>query len=254
VKNKSLTHTAIKKRSKQSDATKTKKITSSNRTKTRTSRSDHTKTRTRITKSDEKQKSKDGNNTFKKILVASIAVVAFAHFKPDSFSRLTGFDPSVLTSEVKQSINKENETNDASSFIQLENIDPLMEVTLNGKKIGYGSEELGVEVGKKIKIQVSKKGYFSYTTTVQVDEPGELAYVDIPDLEVARLGQLSTSKNYDGAFMVVKIRGKQSRIKLPATGKRFPAGLYKAKIISEDRGIEKDVEFIIRENERSMLK
>lgn len=200
------------------------------------------------------------------ILVLAASLAGISYFQSDMVESMTGFnlrklihgeqtrhptsvDPTMspdtpVTVEVP--VEEKNE-------IILGGLDFNMEVYVDGTKANYSGKP--VKVAKKaVTLMIKKSGYLPYVTKVEFDSYGESKVVNVPRLERARIGLLTTSQNYTaGSKLVYESNGEVIEKSLPLREVAIPEGTYQAKIVNPILGTEKKVEFTIEENKKHFL-
>lgn len=143
---------------------------------------------------------------------------------------------------------------DDSGKLILGGVDISMEVYVNGVKTEYIGRPVKVPLNKQITVTIKKPGYVSYVTKLRLDRENNSSVVNVPDLERARLGLLTTSQNYAaGSKLVYEEAGELIERDLPFRDIQIPEGTYQAKVVNPILGTEKKVEFVIEENKKHFL-
>jgi serine/threonine-protein kinase len=210
-------------------------------------------TRTNI-KRVELQKKNKSQTPVGLLIVASIAAVTY--FKFDLVQEFIGLTPE-SNQQVQRSVSSTSDSqvksNLKSGKIVFKGLDPYMEITFNGSKLRNSGSEYSVSIGEPVLIRVEKKGYLPFTKQVQLSDSKSYLEIEIPEFEVARIGLLSTSMNYNGYKMQLFVNGQKIEKSLPVMNMRIPAGNYEAVLTNDLLGTEKKVEFIIEENKKFFL-
>lgn len=137
------------------------------------------------------------------------------------------------------------------------NYSPDMRVYLNNKLTKVKGIEVELEVGKQYTLEIKRKGYkkFVYPTTITLTEKNGLTSLTIPEMEIQKIGFLSTSLNFtSGSKIEFSIDGEKVVKELPLKNERIPAGTYNAKITNPLLGTERNVVFTIEQDKRNFLK
>lgn len=144
--------------------------------------------------------------------------------------------------------------NDSMGKIVLGGVDVSMEVFINGSKFDYVGSSLQVPLSKEVVVTVKKTGYQPFTSKVTLTKENNSSVINVPTLERARNGLLSTSLNYTaGSVLVYEESGVMVERNLPIKDLQVPEGTYHAKIVNPILGTEKKVEFQIEENKKHFL-
>jgi serine/threonine protein kinase len=198
--------------------------------------------------------------------VASLAAVAY--FQSDLVEDLTGINlKKILGKEEKsRSISSVESTKKKSDVLSnstptenggtliLGGIDISMEVHLNGVKVEYIGRPIKVNLDEEITVAVKKHGFRPFFTKVTLSKQNNSTVINVPSLERARLGLLTTSQNYTaGSKLVYEEAGVTIERDLPFKDLQFPEGTYQAKVVNPILGTEKRVEFTIEENKKHFL-
>lgn len=226
------------------------------------------KTISRIVKKESmsEREEKSASSTLLMMVIAS-SVAGFAYLQAETVEKMTGFNLKTMihgestnsrsiSSEPKAkkkaelpSLNSESEGN-----IVLGGVDISMEVLVNGVRTDYIGRPLKVELDQEITITVKKSGYIPYTTKLTLDKENNSTVVNVPSLERARLGLMTTSQNYTaGSKLVYEEAGEMVERALPFKDVHIPEGTYQAKVVNPILGTEKRVEFTIEENKKHFL-
>lgn len=209
------------------------------------------------------------------ILIAG-SLAAISYFNPQLTQRfgfnlhsmIHGTTPEsndrVISSIPKNKDGSEQEPADGSAPTQtaelktgkifLKGVDVSMEVFVDGIKYDYVGSPLIVEMNKDITVLVKKVGHVPYTNTMSLNKERTSAVFEVPDLERARNGLLTTSMNYTaGSKLIYTEAGQTVELDLPFRDLQIPEGKYRAKIVNPILGTEKKVEFLIEENRKHFL-
>lgn len=130
--------------------------------------------------------------------------------------------------------------------------DPFMDVYVNNQKINYTGKGIIFDRNQKLDIRIEKSGYAPFYTSLNLSKDSEI--IEIPSLKRAQTGLLTVSKNYSrDAKIIFEVMGKRIERNLPIKNYRLPAGRYEGTIIDPILGIERQVDFTIKENKRSFI-
>lgn len=202
------------------------------------------------------------------ILVLAGALAAIAYLQPELVEEHLGFNLKTMIhgeqSRVPSNVPEYSDSKDPGSTIEdqmdakseviLGGTDFSMEVYIDGSKIAYSSKPIKLDPGKDISITVKKSGFVPFVTTVKFDKGGESKVINIPQMQRARIGLLTTSQNYTaGSKLVYESNGEVVEKDLPLREVEIPQGTYQAKIVNPILGTEKKVEFTIEENRKHFL-
>jgi serine/threonine protein kinase len=138
--------------------------------------------------------------------------------------------------------------------IVLSGVDVTMEVYVNGSKANYVGSSLKVPLNEEVTVKVKKLGFLPYISTLTLTKENNSSVINVPQLERARTGLLTTSLNYTaGSKLVYEELGQTIERDLPFKDIQIPEGDYQAKIVNPILGTEKRVEFHIEENRKQFL-
>jgi serine/threonine protein kinase len=221
-------------------------------------------TRTNIKRSQlEQAASSESSKSLPILVVAGLAAVMY--FKADMIEQFTGIDLSFITGKKNQersisstsAVDKNtapvNKKILADGRLYLEGLDPYMEISINGQKVAYNGNEYFIPVEQKVEIKIEKKGYVAFAKQVYLSKDRPTVEIPVPELEVERIGLLSTSMNYNGYKIKLDINGETVEKTLPVRDLRIPAGEYNATLVNELLGSEKKINFTIEENKKFFL-
>lgn len=203
------------------------------------------------------------------ILIIAASFAAFAYLQADVVEGIIGInlqkmihgeevsrDISSVPGEHKRRNNPAPTTPVAeqSGKLVLSGVDFEMEVYVNGAKTNYVGSPLKVDLNSEITVVVKKPGYVPFINKVTLTKDQNSAVVNVPQLERARMGLLTTSLNYTaGSKLVYEEGGQTIERDLPLRDVQIPEGTYQAKIVNPILGTEKKVEFNIEENKKHFL-
>ena len=201
------------------------------------------------------------------IFVATLA--AFAYLQADLVEGMIGINLKKMIhgEEAQRSIssveatgrkNKANtpssEASDTQGKIILGGVDISMEVHVNGQKSEYVGRPIKVDLDQEVTLSIKKPGYLPFVTRLTLTKDKNSTVVNVPTLERARVGLLTTSQNYTaGSKLVYEEAGETIQRDLPFKDIAVPEGVYQAKVINPILGTEKRVEFTIEENKKHFL-
>ena len=138
--------------------------------------------------------------------------------------------------------------------VVLKGVDVSMEVFVNGAKVDYVGSPLRVGLDQEVVVVVKKAGFLPFTNKMTLTKESTSAVIEVPELERARTGLLTTSLNYTaGSKLIYEESGQTIERDLPFKDMQIPEGSYSAKIINPILGTEKRVEFQIEENKKHFL-
>jgi serine/threonine-protein kinase len=136
----------------------------------------------------------------------------------------------------------------------LSGVDISMEVYLNGQKTDYVGSPLPVPLDKEVTVLVKKVGHIPFIKKISLSKDSASVVISIPEMELARVGLLTTSMNYPaGSKLVYDELGEKFEKDLPLKDMPITQGTYQAKILNPILGTEKNVEFTIEENKKHFL-
>lgn len=202
-------------------------------------------------------------STFLAIVVAS--VVGISYFQADFVEELTGFnlqkmisgESSVSRTPAETAVVEEVpvERVEEQGRLSLGGIDLETEVYIDGVKRAYGlGAPIKVPLGREFTVTVKKPGFEPFMKTITLNAERSTIFVDVPELEKARTGLLSSSLNYpSGSVLVYEVAGEKVERTMPFKGVRVPAGSYEATVVNPVLGTEKKVKFIVEENKIQLL-
>lgn len=202
------------------------------------------------------------------ILVLAASLAGICYLQADLVEGLTGFNlkklihgegrtPTSIQSDTDDTgtdtANNKKEPDETSEII-LGGLDINMELYLDGSKINYTGKPIQIQTGKDVTFMVKKSGYLPFVSTINFDKGGLSRVLNIPPMERARIGLLTTSQNYTaGSKLVYESNGEMVEKSLPLRDIQIPEGTYQAKIVNPILGTEKKVEFTIEENKKHFL-
>src|SRR5690606_7191137 len=100
-----------------------------------------------------------------------------------------------------------------------------MEVYVNGKKTEYMGRPIQVALDNEITVAVKKPGYIPYVTRLTLSKEKNSSVVNVPELERAKMGLLTTSLNYTaGSKLVYEEAGEKVERDLPFRDIQIPEG------------------------------
>lgn len=201
------------------------------------------------------------------IMLFAASFAAVAYFQGDMMEDLFGFNlyKIVHGEAASRTISSEPRMNGSKNAelpvpqvdngkIILGGVDISMEVYVNGAKVDYVGKPLKAELNQEITVTVKKPGHVPYIAKVNLTKQFNSTVLNVPELERARMGLLSTSQNYTaGSKLVYEEAGEMVERQLPFKDVQIPEGTYQAKVVNPILGTEKRVEFSIEENKKQFL-
>ncbi|WP_408097469.1 serine/threonine protein kinase [Peredibacter sp. HCB2-198] len=202
-------------------------------------------------------------------MVLTATLAAFAYFQADTVEGILGFnlkhmihgkDSGRKISSVP-SLKKHHKSDQAdpsaeqgTGNIVLGGVDISMEVQINGTKTDYMGKPLKVDLNQEVTVTVKKAGYLPFVTKVTLTKDNNSQVINVPELERARVGLLTTSMNYTaGSKLIYEEQGVEVERDLPFKDVQIPEGTYQARVVNPILGTEKKVEFVIEENRKHFL-
>lgn len=197
------------------------------------------------------------------ILTASFA--ALAYFQGDMVERMIGFNlHNMIHGENTREISGVAETRGSRGLptsnadhgeVYLRGTDLFsMEVFVDGTKIDFVGKPIKVQLDQEVTITIKQSGYVPFVRKVNLSKENNSTVLQVPALERARMGLLTTSQNYTaGSKLVYEENGEVIQRSLPFKDIQIPEGTYQAKVVNEILGTEKKVEFTIEENKKQFL-
>lgn len=215
------------------------------------------------------EESEKSSSTPVMAMVLTATLAAFAYFQADTVEGIIGFnlkhaihgkDSGRQISSVPNAGKhrpKTEQTDPAeqgTGNIILGGVDISMEVQVNGAKTDYMGKPLKVDLNQEITVTVKKAGYLPFVTKLTLTKDNNSQVINVPDLERARVGLLTTSMNYTaGSKLIYEEQGVEVERDLPFKDVQIPEGTYQARVVNPILGTEKKVEFIIEENRKHFL-
>ena len=204
------------------------------------------------------------------VLFVAASFAAFAYLQPDLVEGIIGINlyKMIHGDEAARSISslpvphrtqrtdptKEVHAAEKNGKIVLSGVDVSMEVYVDGQKFDYVGSSIKVDLDKEVVVMVKKAGFLPYVGKVTLTAENNSSVINVPDLERARSGLLTTSLNYTaGSKLIYEESGQLIERTLPFTDMQIPEGSYQAKIVNPILGTEKKVEFHIEENKKHFL-
>jgi eukaryotic-like serine/threonine-protein kinase len=221
----------------------------------RTKTAGATQSRTRVVNKGKAEKKSGTPASY--VAVASVLVAGFLYMQADLIKDLVGLNKKpvdqkeVITERVNRVIAEQAQT----GTVTFKNYDYEMTIYVNGQKANMNGIEVSAPLYKKLHIEVRKNGHKKYVNTdVRLTPENPQAQIQIPNLEVERIGLLSTSRNFaSGSKLVFDVDGEKIEQDLPIDNYRVPAGVYEGVIANPLLGTEKKVKFVIQENKKVFL-
>jgi serine/threonine-protein kinase len=204
------------------------------------------------------------------ILIIAASLAAVAYLQPEMVEGIIGINlhkmihgedaarsiSSVPTTKRVQPGEPAQVAHVAEEFgkIVLSGVDVSMEVYVDGSKVDYVGSSLKVGLNKEVVVMVKRAGFQPFTSAVTLTKDNNSSVINVPELERARTGLLTTSLNYTaGSKLVYEESGELIERDLPFKDLQVPEGSYQAKIVNPILGTEKKVEFQIEENKKHFL-
>lgn len=203
------------------------------------------------------------------IIIIAASLAAVAYLKPDMVEEMTGVNlyKMVHGEENARSISSVPNTkhvraqaapaapvNEQVGKVVLKGVDVSMEVFVDGVKANYVGSPLKVALDKEVTVTVKKAGYLPFTNTMTLTKDHNSSVIEVPDMQRARIGLLTTSLNYTaGSKLIYQESGEEITRDLPFKDMQIPEGSYQARIVNPILGTEKHVEFSIEENKKHFL-
>lgn len=216
------------------------------------------------------EESESSSATGKMILIVACSLIGFAYFQPELVEDLTGLNlktaihgqkgreiSSVKTgkkSHTTSAANSEEATSGSQGQIVLGGVDISMEIYIDGVKADYIGRPIKIDLDEEVTLSVKKAGFVPFVEKVTLTKDKTSVVLNIPQLERARVGLLTTSQNYTaGSKLVYEEAGTIIEKDLPFKDLQFAEGTYQAKVVNPILGTEKKVEFTIEENKKHFL-
>lgn len=223
-----------------------------------------------VSKKEVERRAAESSSSSRPIIVVIIAATfaAVAYLQADMVETMTGFNLRKIIhgEEVSRDISsvpREQKRKNNSPTIPaveqfgklvLSGLDFEMEVYVNGAKTNYVGSPLRVNLNSEITVVIKKPGFVPFTNKVTLTKEQNSAVVNVPPLERARMGLLTTSLNYTaGSKLIYEENGQTVERDIPLRDVQIPEGTYQAKIVNPILGTEKKVEFVIEENKKHFL-
>jgi len=204
------------------------------------------------------------------IIIIAASLAAVAYLQPEMVEGIIGINlhkmihgedaarsiSSVPTTKRVQSGGPAQVAHVAEEFgkIVLSGVDVSMEVYVDGSKVDYVGSSLKVGLNKEVVVMVKRAGFQPFTSAVTLTKDNNSSVINVPELERARTGLLTTSLNYTaGSKLIYEESGQLIERDLPFKDLQVPEGSYQAKIVNPILGTEKKVEFQIEENKKHFL-
>ena len=204
------------------------------------------------------------------IIIIAASLAAVAYLQPDMVEGMTGVNlykmihgeenaRSISSVPSKSRTIHENPApvaavNEQMGKVVLKGVDVSMEVLVNGVKANYVGSPLKVPLDQEVVVTVKKAGFLPFTNKMTLTKETNSSVIEVPDLERARTGLLTTSLNYTaGSKLIYEESGETIERDLPFKDMQIPEGSYSARIVNPILGTEKRVEFQIEENKKHFL-
>ena len=204
------------------------------------------------------------------ILIFAASFAAIAYFQAEMIEGMFGFnlrtmihgeevaiDRAISSEPTRQRQGKAQLPSaqaESGGKVILGGVDISMEVYVNGSKREYVGKPIKIDLDQEVTISIKKPGYIPFVSKVTLSKDKNSTVVNVPELERARLGLLTTSQNYTaGSKLVYEEAGELIERQLPFKDVEIPEGVYQAKVVNPILGTEKNVEFSIEENKKHFL-
>lgn len=205
------------------------------------------------------------------IIIIAASFAALAYIQPELVEGITGFNlHKMIHGDTNagrdiSSVEQPKRTRAANTQVAapvveqtgkvvFSGVDVSMEIFVDGHKFDYVGSPLKVTLNKEVNIVVKKAGFLPYTQKMTLTKDHNSEVVNVPELERARTGLLTTSQNYTaGSKLIYEESGQTIERDLPFRDMQIPEGSYQAKIVNPILGTEKKVEFTIEENKKHFL-
>lgn len=227
---------------------------------------DKTSNRISVKEDEEEEETKQSSNPILIIIIAaSFAGIAYLQggltediFGFNLYKMIHGSSVSRdISSDEDQHLKNKNDQQvqvESTGKVILGGVDISMEVYVNGTKSDYVGKPIKIDLNQEVSITIKKPGYIPYVTQVTLTKEKNSTVLNVPELEKAKMGLLTTSQNYTaGSKLVYEENGEFIERTLPFTDIEVTEGIYQAKVINPILGTEKKVEFNIEENKKHFL-
>ena len=231
------------------------------------------KTQSRVVKRDKREEEEKSASLTVVIMLFAASLAGISYFQAEMVEDLFGFNLKAMIhgedtkSRSISSVNTPKRPNrqvqkdqpanveaETAGKLILGGVDISMEVHINGSKTEYIGRPIKVSLDQEVTVLIKKAGYVPYVTKVSLSKDNNSAVINVPDLERARVGLLTTSQNYTaGSKLVYEEAGELVERVLPFKDMQIPEGTYQAKVVNPILGTEKRVEFKIEENRKHFL-
>jgi serine/threonine protein kinase len=215
-------------------------------------------------KRDKKSEDEGKSNKSFILIIIAASIAAVVYFQTDYVRTIilgepernpAGNNPSVRT---RQQIENKKVIDigpgETEGQVVVTGMDVSMELFVNGQKYEYTGRPIKLPLNEETTISIKKSGYSPYVTKVTLSETQNSSVINIPDLQRARMGLLSTSQNYTaGSKLIYEEAGETIERELPFNDVTIAEGTYQGRIINPILGTEKKVEFSIEENKKHFL-
>lgn len=250
-------------------AKSTSKNTRSNSSSSSMRKTDKERTSSRVvSKKEIESKEEAASSRSVIILIIAASFAGLAYFQAEMVEGLIGINLRKLIhgEEAARSIssvpkhNKKNVAQNSAPVAEhagkviMSGVDISMEVMVDGVRADYVGSPIRVPLNREITVTVKKKGYLPFIKKITLSKEENSKVVNVPDMERARMGLLTTSLNYTaGSKLIYQEGGERIERDLPFKDMQIPEGVYQAKIVNPILGTEKRVEFRIEENKKHFL-
>jgi eukaryotic-like serine/threonine-protein kinase len=212
-------------------------------------------------------KAKKSSRSFVVLIIAA-SFAGLSYFQPEMsedlfginlYKLIHGSDEGTRTISSEPRLPKRREKpalvlNESGGKIVLSGVDMSMNVFINGQKQDYLGRPIRVELDRELTIAIRKPGHVSYVTKAKLTKEKSSTVINVPEMERARSGLLTTSQNYTaGSKLIYEEAGEKVERNLPFKDIEILEGTYQAKVVNPILGTEKNVECIIEENKKHFL-
>jgi eukaryotic-like serine/threonine-protein kinase len=209
------------------------------------------------------QKQEPSSNTTVIIIILAASLAGVIYFKGDMIKGMLGMDtardpasnvPDARASQTEQqkAINKVEVESEGKAI--LSGFDMSMQLFVNGQRYDFTGRPLKVPLNQEVTVSIKKSGYAPFISKFTLNKNDNSTVINVPQLTRARVGILTTSKNYSaGSKLVYEEAGELIERSLPFTDIRIPEGKYQARVVNPILETEKIVEFSIEENKKHFL-
>ncbi len=231
-------------------------------------RTEKDRTSSRVISKREMEASEQSSSPSIIIIIIAASLAAFAYIQADLVEGIIGINIRKMISGEEMASRtisslpstKKAPTQAVSNHefnegeVVLSGVDFEMDVTIDGVKAEYAGAPLKISLDKDVTFVIKKNGFVPYVSTIKLTKDNSSTVINVPALERARTGLLSTSLNYTaGSKLVYEEGGQKVERELPVKDLPVLEGHYQASIVNPILGTEKKVEFSIEENKKHFL-